>query len=221
MKTDLYTKTVLTVIAVALIGIVVQNVSLTPTAHAQSGVADVRIVGITKPIRNPGFNWQPLPVDVTKVLSTGIPVSSKLPIDINVYKTFCVIGLANAEEPRHHCISVGFVHNPPEITVNAYGHRLSAIFRALSRKRSIKHRLFYEPRPETPRLTRPSSRNSSSEAITRADDLARDLPVRASPRCQHEELLSASTWTSPLVGDHNTYPPIDSTPTNWARNRRT
>ena len=136
MKTDLYTKTVRTVIAVALIGIVVQNVSLTPTAHAQSGVADVRIVGITKPIRNPGFNWQPLPVDVTKVLSTGIPVSSKLPIGINVYKTFCVIGLANAEEPRHHCISVGFVHNPPEITVNAYGHRLSAIFRALSRKRS-------------------------------------------------------------------------------------
>lgn len=54
-----------------------------------------------------------------------------------VEKTFCVIGLANAEEPRHHCISVGFVHNPPEITVNAYGHRLSAIFRALSRKRSI------------------------------------------------------------------------------------
>ena len=52
-------------------------------------------------------------------------------------KTFCVIGLANAEEPRHHCISVGFVHNPPEITVNAYGHRLSAIFRALSRKRSF------------------------------------------------------------------------------------
>ena len=50
-----------------------------------------------------------------------------------------MIGLANAEEPRHHCISVGFVHNPPEITVNAYGHRLSAIFRALSRKRSSIH----------------------------------------------------------------------------------
>jgi hypothetical protein len=46
------------------------------------------------------------------------------------------MNLHGSSEPRHHCISVGFVHNPPEITVNAYGHRLSAIFRALSCKRS-------------------------------------------------------------------------------------
>ena len=48
MKTDVYTKIVLTVIAVALIGIFIQNASLTSTAHAQSGTQTVRLEGQRK-----------------------------------------------------------------------------------------------------------------------------------------------------------------------------
>jgi len=81
MKTDLYTKIVLTVIAVALIGVVVQNVSLTPTAHAQSDeTMNVRIVAIRKPALVtdlPGFgNWD--------ALNTAASDTDTRTIDVNI-----------------------------------------------------------------------------------------------------------------------------------------
>ncbi len=87
MRTDVYTKVVLTVIAVALIGILAQNMTLTPTAHAQYGVEtvklaghgknenaaiNVRIVGVYNPLREP---WEAL-----KTKST----SSSGTVDVNI-----------------------------------------------------------------------------------------------------------------------------------------
>jgi len=51
MKTDLYTKTILTVIAICLVCLVMQeDLPLSPTANAatvnQTGVQNVRIVGV-------------------------------------------------------------------------------------------------------------------------------------------------------------------------------
>ena len=52
------------------------------------------------------------------------------------YETFCAIRPRNAEDPRQHYISGRFIHHVPKINADAYGHRLSAIVRALSRKTS-------------------------------------------------------------------------------------
>lgn len=49
MKTDLYTKILLTIIAISLVIIVLRDVSITPTATAQTntlGVLDVNLVAI-------------------------------------------------------------------------------------------------------------------------------------------------------------------------------
>ena len=53
MKTDLYTKTILTVIAICLVCLVIQeDLPLSPTANAatvnQAGIQDVRIVRVDK-----------------------------------------------------------------------------------------------------------------------------------------------------------------------------
>ncbi|MBT3327597.1 MAG: hypothetical protein HN396_15285 [Gemmatimonadales bacterium] len=72
MKTDLYTKIVLTVIAVTLIGMLAQNVSLTATAHAQDGdVQEVKIVAIR---RGHLENWESLPV-AGRLGKGDVPVS--------------------------------------------------------------------------------------------------------------------------------------------------
>lgn len=55
---------------------------------------------------------------------------------LSSYQTFCAIRPRNAEDPRQHYISGRFIHHVPKINADAYGHRLSAIVRALSRKTS-------------------------------------------------------------------------------------
>ena len=46
MKTDLYTKIVLSVIAACLLALVLQGASLIPAAHAQYGETEVVIAGV-------------------------------------------------------------------------------------------------------------------------------------------------------------------------------
>src|ERR1700704_1240192 len=64
MKTDHYTRVVLTVIAACLVWICLRDVG---TAHAAPDVADVRIVGI-HPARDAAGNvdWQALPIEGTR-----------------------------------------------------------------------------------------------------------------------------------------------------------
>lgn len=69
MKTDAYTKAVLTLIAVCLVTMVARDVTLVPTAHAQAGSAlmDVNIAQIAgSPISAPrnSRNEACLPVQV-------------------------------------------------------------------------------------------------------------------------------------------------------------
>ncbi len=62
MKIDLYTKVVLTVIAVCLCWFLVRDLSVVQRAEAFEGgrgIQDVRIVGIK---RHPQGAWQPLPM---------------------------------------------------------------------------------------------------------------------------------------------------------------
>lgn len=79
MKTDLYTKTVLTVIAIALSAIAFQNVNFVSTATAntsatapnplpaptQNSVIDVRIVDVGGEIGTPSYKTQ-IPVVIVK-----------------------------------------------------------------------------------------------------------------------------------------------------------
>jgi hypothetical protein len=65
MKTDRYTKAVLTVIAVCLVCLVTQkDLPLLPTANAatvnQTGIQEVRIVGV----RGKSSGWNSLPVKI-------------------------------------------------------------------------------------------------------------------------------------------------------------
>lgn len=72
MKTDVYTKIVLTVIAVCLVVIVFRNINFIPTAQAvpavpqQRDVIDVRLVGV-------GYNVQ-LPVEIKSISNRSLPV---------------------------------------------------------------------------------------------------------------------------------------------------
>ena len=81
MKTDLYTKVVLTIIALCLIWVCVREVSVSRTAYAQGG-QPVSIVGIKGGLiipvgiagidRYPATPWDPLPVSET---TNPLPVS--------------------------------------------------------------------------------------------------------------------------------------------------
>lgn len=94
MKTDLYTKTILTVIAIALSAIAFQNVNFVSTATAntsatapnplpaptQNSVIDVRIVGTTNdlPVKmgDPySYSYKPLSVIVEKWSAGDLPVN--------------------------------------------------------------------------------------------------------------------------------------------------
>lgn len=75
MKTDVYTKIVLTVIAVCLVVIVFKNIDIVPSARAvpaapavpqQKEVLDVRIVGV-------GYNVE-LPVKLQSMSNRSLPV---------------------------------------------------------------------------------------------------------------------------------------------------
>ena len=63
MKTDTYTKIVLTVIAIALVALVFRDAPLVPQAHAQDDRGDrvikVQIVSIDE---SPTMAWEALPV---------------------------------------------------------------------------------------------------------------------------------------------------------------
>ena len=67
MKTDSYTKTILTVIALCLVYIVAKDVGVFPNANAQSGqVVDVNITKIAgAPISNHRLVQSDLPLPVT------------------------------------------------------------------------------------------------------------------------------------------------------------
>ena len=77
MKVDIYTKAILTVIAVCLATIVLRDINIVPEAQAQapselsSGrVVSVKIVGIEKSRRS---SWKAIPVEVKNI--KAIPVS--------------------------------------------------------------------------------------------------------------------------------------------------
>ena len=87
MKTDLYTKTILTIIAVALVIIALQNTNAVPKAHAQeipvravgSGPIDVNIVSID--------GRQPFAMDGSLQVTSSSPLEIKVPygaLDVNV-----------------------------------------------------------------------------------------------------------------------------------------
>lgn len=91
MKIDLYTKVVLTIIALCLVWVCVKDVSVTQTASAQ-GTQPVSIVGITGGLiipvgisgieQYPSAPWDPLPVSETK---NPLPVSeTKNPLPVSV-----------------------------------------------------------------------------------------------------------------------------------------
>ena len=60
MKIGLYTKTVLTVIAVCLIALLLREANIVPFVYA-SDVVDVRIVGIDE---SGSLRWEAIPVEV-------------------------------------------------------------------------------------------------------------------------------------------------------------
>ncbi|MDC0574532.1 hypothetical protein OAO39_01235 [Pirellulaceae bacterium] len=81
MKTDLYTKTLLTVIAICLVCLVTQkDLPLLPTANAatvnQAGIQDVRIVGVDAKKVKPS----PLSVQIVGIESTGPFHFDSLPV---------------------------------------------------------------------------------------------------------------------------------------------
>lgn len=91
MKIDLYTKVVLTIIALCLIWVCVKDISFSRTASAQS-TQPVSIVGITQGLiipvgisgidQYPSTPWEPLPVSVTQ---NPLPVSeTKNPLPVSV-----------------------------------------------------------------------------------------------------------------------------------------
>lgn len=91
VKIDLYTKVVLTIIALCLVWLCVKDMPVTRTASAQ-GAQPVTIVGITQgmilPVgisgidRYPSAPWEPLPVSETQ---NPLPVSeTKNPLPVSV-----------------------------------------------------------------------------------------------------------------------------------------
>lgn len=81
IKTDAYTKFVLTIVAVCLVWICLKDISVFPALYAaeEKDVVDVRIVGFQ---RTSWGSWDPVSLDISDNLPVDVKGSVILPVKI-------------------------------------------------------------------------------------------------------------------------------------------
>lgn len=88
MKTDLYTKTILTIIAVCLLLVVVKEIPLIPTVQAENDPQEVQRYGLVPVNADGSITVKLSPMEEIDVNIRGVDTSEELKVEITGVNTY-------------------------------------------------------------------------------------------------------------------------------------